>query len=296
MPDSLTYIPVDSVLFPASKDTVTEASDSSLIDFSSIEIIKKDSTNVLFQKVTPAIETTTHKELYDGVPRNLSRSETSIYLILLIACFAIFSFIFRFTHKAIRQSLRYFVPSGNQSTNIYKEQITTTEIWGKSFLIFQAILIIAIAGFLYFAPRLSITIRPHQYWIYFGICFMIISLFTALKYLFYKLIQFLMLDRFFDDFTDNWLWFDGVVGAICFIPITIHISSHQFSSALQILVFATFFISRILIYIKILDIFVKNHIGFLHYIVYLCTVEIAPYFVLYKSAVLLLNYVGTSLL
>jgi hypothetical protein len=48
--------------------------------------------------------------------------------------------------------------------------------------------------------------------------------------------------------------------------------------------------------IAVLDIFVKNKIGFLYFIVYLCGIEIMPYFLLYSGLISLITVVGSIVL
>lgn len=297
MPDSISHTAPDSSFFFLKKDTSLQHVDSTTIDFSPFVIIENDSSEALFRQDSLKMVTNRAVEKgYEGILRNFSKPEINVYLFALIICFAIFSVIFRYTQKAIRQSLRYFTPSRTKNSAIYKDQITSIEVWGKLFLIFQGFLILSVVVFFYFLSQLKIHLSPEKYWIYFGTIFMLISVFFVLKYTFYKIVRSLLLDASFDDFIDYWIWLNGFIGIICFFPLAIHISLQQFSNITLILIFTTFFISRIFIYIRILDIFLKNKIGILYFITYLCTIEIAPYFVLYKGAILLLNYVGNTLL
>jgi hypothetical protein len=48
--------------------------------------------------------------------------------------------------------------------------------------------------------------------------------------------------------------------------------------------------------IAVLDVFVKNKIGFFYFIVYLCGIEIMPYFLLYSGLISLITVVGSIVL
>lgn len=282
----------DSILFSAQGKTVLQSDDLAKEFQSPHQLIGLDSSCLFFQQETKTvIDRKSVENEYDGVVRDFSKSEISILLIIVFACFVVFSFIFRFSYKSITQSLHYFIPTKNPRINVYKEQITTSEIWGKFFLIFQALLFLSIVVCSYLFYQLQGSFFSDDYWMLLAGVYLIICLFFIVKYLLYKVTGALLFSSSFDDFIAHWLWLEGGGGIIYFIPILVHISLHQFGVLPLILVFATFFISRVFIYIKILGIFVKNKIDFLSFIVYLCSIEIAPFLVLYKGVVLLLNYI-----
>ena len=80
-----------------------------------------------------------------------------------------------------------------------------------------------------------------------------------------------------------------------FIPALFYIFTPQYRIISIAVLILLFIISRIGLIWEALSIFVKNRIGFLYFIVYLCAVEIAPYFLLYKGALSIMNIVGDTL-
>jgi hypothetical protein len=84
----------------------------------------------------------------------------------------------------------------------------------------------------------------------------------------------------------NWIIYYSrmmeILGVIFFLPAVFYVYLHEIGNIILISLILLFFISRLLIYIELLNIFVKNKISPFYFFIYLCGTEIAPYLLLYK--------------
>ena len=125
----------------------------------------------------------------------------------------------------------------------------------------------------------------------FFVCFLTLGAFVFFRYVIYS-----FRSCFFPLKIKNWLGkylqIVELVGILSFFPLFLYFSARNSFVRFRLLL-AIFFMSRLGIMIAVFDIFVKNKIGFFYFIVYLCGIEILPYFLLYSGLISLISVVGS---
>lgn len=290
--------PADSVPFFLREDTLLcQPSGSAGTRFESFEYLRTDSVAIFFAPDTVSASSGLPVSGYEGVALPLPQFEGSVIFLVFAFCFLVFAFFFNREGAALRGNFKNILSFNNRRKGpIYKEQITATELWGELFLILQTILIAAIVTFTYLWDNELPVLSPRYYYLFFAGILLLLLLLMWLKYLVYKSIGTFFLHLEMDDWIDRYLWMVEMIGIVCFIPALIFVYLQEFRDFMLIVFVFVFFVSRLIIAGGILNIFVKNKIGFLYFIVYLCGVELVPYLLLYKGAVSLISIVGDIVL
>ena len=103
--------------------------------------------------------------------------------------------------------------------------------------------------------------------------------------------------RLFTDATHTRKWIDSFVSinSLIGIPLALSILAMTFIPPLEKIMFVTaaliYLISRILFIYKGFKIFYRNILDLFYFIVYLCALEITPLFWVYRSSILIYNFV-----
>ena len=103
--------------------------------------------------------------------------------------------------------------------------------------------------------------------------------------------------RLFTDATHTRKWIDSFVSinSLIGIPLSLSILAMTFIPPLEKIMFVTavfiYLISRILFIYKGFKIFYRNILDLFYFIVYLCALEITPLFWVYRSSILIYNFV-----
>jgi hypothetical protein len=219
----------------------------------------------------------------------------SLFFLVFLACFLVFALIFRKEGVGLIANFKnFFLFQSHKST--FSEQITTTKAQSGFFFIAQASLIVAIITFIFLLKDDWGQFSLGVYALIFGAIFAIISLFLCLKYLLYKFIGTFFLRDDMNDWIEHYFRIIKLSGFLLFIPTALYIYFGELREVAHIVVVIIFFISRLAIIIKLLNIFVKNQIGLFYFIVYLCGTEIAPYILYFKGVFLLTNFVGSIII
>ncbi len=302
MIDTISHNSIDSV-YLISTDSVSLIShkeiDVSLLHDNILSVPFTDFDSLIyhnpFWKLAPTIQEST--VVFDGfVGKDLPISNfTHIFLLLFVLFFGIFTFFARNrSYSLIDRASQILSSKSNRIINS-KEQITATEARGELFLIFQGLMVAAMIIFNFLHNHYLSALSFEKQALFFGILFLAISLLAGIKYLIYSITDSIL----FDFETKNWLnkfvWLIELVSIIIFLPSIIYIFLPEYGRIVVIVMLSIAILFKLVIFRILLNIFSKNRIGILYYIVYLCGVEIAPYFLLYKGAVLLINNAGGNL-
>lgn len=291
IPDTITS---DSLSFFLKKDTSAVVSDTQKVDFSAFEYLTTDSSRLFFDIDTTAVAVQSSHSGFEGIPLPISTFTESVIFLIFLACFMLFSLVFSREGTALIGNFRNVFTSGSRRhTSIYKEQITTTEIWGELFLIFQAAAIFAIVLFVFSWDKGLSAMPQNYYYLFFGGAFLGMGVFFGLKYVIYKIIGSFVFASEMEQWIARYFWIVELLGVLSFFPAMFFVYLHEFREVALIVLLVIFFISRLVVLVTLLMFFVKHKIGFLYFIVYLCGVEIAPYLFLYKGAVSFMNIIGS---
>lgn len=263
-------------------------------DFSTFEYLSTDSTRLFFETdtaLTTVIETS--QTGFQGVPLPFPISAQTIVFFLFLLCFVLFAFVFKREGTAVMGNFYSIFSSGNRHReSIYKGQVTATETWGEVFLMFQAMTILSIIlfAFSWNSGLAGMSLKNSLYFL--GGAFVLLGLFFGLRFLMYKAIGSFMFSLHINAWIERYFWIVELMGVLSFLPAMFYVYVHEFASIALFVLFALFILSRLVIIVLLLIFFVKNKIGILYFIVYLCGVEIAPYLFVYRGAISIMNIIG----
>lgn len=231
-----------------------------------------------------------------GVELPFSVWISSLFFLLFLFSLMILAFVFRWEATALKSNFKSLLLFGKYTTSVHKSQVTKTEAWSELYLLFQTVLVLTILIFTWlWSNGLSIMTSGGQSLVFIGI-FALIALLIYFKTLIYKLIGAFFLQDEMKSWTTYYLRVMELLGLLFFLPVIFYIYLHEVGNIILICLIVLFFISRIVIYIELLDIFVKNKINAFYFFVYLCGIEIAPYLLLYKTVYFAITIAGDNII
>lgn len=248
-----------------------------------------------FWKVAPTIEE--NIVLFDGfagkeLPIN---NFTHIFLLLFVLFFGIFAFFAKNRSYSLIERITQILSINDNRIVNSKEQITATEARGEIFLIFQGFIVSSIVIFSFLQNQYLSTLSFEKQSLIFGMIFLGVSLLAGIKYLTYNITDYILFDFDTKSWIDKFIWLIELASIIIVLPAVIYIFLPEYGRIALIVMLSIAILFKLVIFRILLNIFSKNRIGIFYYIVYLCSVEIAPYFLMYKGAIFLINNAGGSL-
>jgi len=220
----------------------------------------------------------------------------SFFSLMLLVCFFLFSIVFRHETVSLIVGLKNTVFFRKRNIAPYSEQVSPFKVRGDFFLIVQTVLIISvIATFVLLKNEWQQLVFEENLFVFFAV-FLLLSLLLCLKYLLYKTIGTFFFRDEMNDWIKHYFWTIKALGLLLFIPAILYIQIGELRNIMLIVAITTFFISRIVIFAELLNIFVKNKIGLLYFFVYFCGTEIAPYILYFKGVLLLADFVGNTII
>ncbi len=292
--DTIPQIPVDSVSLYLKKDVIVQQSDSFRIGFSSFEYIPTDSTRLFFDVDTTTFVASSEQMVqgFSGVILPFSQTIQSIFFLLFVFCFVILAFWFNREGPTLAANFKNIFSGGMRSRTIFKEEITTTGVWSEIFLIFQTILISTIVLFTYSLNKGILDLFIKNVVFVFLAIFLGILLFIGVKYLVYRLIDYIFAEWGIGEWMEKYFRIIELSGLLIFIPALFFVFVPEYSRIAFFLLIIIFFITLMVVFWNLLNIFAKNKAGLLNYFLYLCAIEIVPFFLIYKGLVSLVNIAG----
>jgi hypothetical protein len=274
----------DSVTFFLKNDSILQRLNTNNIGFSDdFEFIPTDSNRILFKDLDVSLNVKNIiSEGMQGIAFKIPQIERSVLFLVLLFCLFLFAIIARYQGPSFISTIKNVFSFGGREINIHKQQITSSQVWGKLFLVLQTTLFTSIILFVvmwdYGVSSFPSYIRLL---ILVGI-FIGLSVGLALKLLIYKVTGNSLFEKDVNMWISRYLISLEIMGVIAFIPVLLFIFMPEFRSAIYIIFLILFVLSRLTIITSLLNIFVKYKIGLFYFIVYLCGVEIAPYMILVK--------------
>ncbi|MDD3788609.1 MAG: DUF4271 domain-containing protein [Petrimonas sp.] len=293
--DTIPDTTLDTTAFFLQRDAAAPTVDSFSTEFSLYEVIPSDSTGMTFRKDTAY--TLQPKSIgKTGIAINYPQREASLFFLLFAFCFFIFSIFYRSAGRFMIDSLKSLFSFRNRNTTVHKEQVTTTEVWAEFFLLFQTTVILAMVAFIFFWDK-GISVLPifKRDGLFLGF-FLFFAFFILFRYLIYRFFGAVFFPHHARDFSEKYLSVLQITGILAFLPALFFVFVPEYTLVASILLIIIFFINRLVVIVAILGIFVKARIGIFYFIVYLCAVEILPYFLLYLGPVSMINIVGNIVL
>lgn len=267
------------------------------MDFGQYDFFPTDSIRLFFDfEESTALFTSVLPSGSIGISMPFSPWVHSVFFILFLFSFMIFAFIFRWEGTALKSNFKSIFTSGKYATSAHKSQVTKTEVWGEFHLLLQTIMIFSILLFSWlWSKGLSSFSIITQSLGFVGV-FVGLALLIYLKVLGYKLIGTFFLKNEMKGWVSYYSRMMEILGIVFFLPAIFYVYLHEVRNIILISLIVLFFISRLVIFIHLLNIFVKNKINPFYFFVYLCGTEIAPYLLLYKGVLLAITIAGDNII
>ncbi|MBZ4651435.1 MAG: putative rane protein [Proteiniphilum sp.] len=230
-----------------------------------------------------------------GDPLPYSPLLQGFFFLLLLLCFLLFAIFYRTEGSSLQSSFRNLFSLGRSAPLVRKEQVTTTEAWSELFLIFQTVMIVSMLVFQGFWNKGISTLEIANQLELFVLIMGVVTFLTALKVLSYRLIGTFFLSADLKNWVKQYTRMLGLIGIVLFLPAACFIFLPEWKEVLLIFFVLIFLITRLVIIIGLLNIFVKNKIGGFYFFVYLCGTEIAPWLMLYKGVLSMINIAGINI-
>lgn len=231
-----------------------------------------------------------------GSPLPFSPWIHSAFFLLFLFSFLLFTFIFRWEGTALKANFKTVFSFGKPGASVHKSQVTKTEAWGEFYLLLQTILIFSILIFSWlWSHGFSLLSTKIQLISFIGI-FVGLALLIYLKIAGYQLIGTFFLQNEMKGWSTYYSRMMEILGVLIFLPVVFFVYLDEIRDIMLIFLVALLFISRVVIYIQLLNIFVKNKISPFYFFVYLCGTEITPYLLLYKGVLLVITIAGDNII
>ncbi|MDD4800199.1 MAG: DUF4271 domain-containing protein [Proteiniphilum sp.] len=291
--DSVTVLP--SHLMRA--EEVLALSDSLQCNFGRFEFLPTDSTRLFFEPdSSPATLSQWFYPAYAGDPLPFSPWVQSLFFLLFLLCILLFAFIYRKEGVSLMGNFRYIFSLGKRTVLFRKEQVTITEAWGEFFLIIQTILMISMLLFFILWNYGISSFSGMAQLITFAAITAAMSLLIGLKIMTYRIIGTFFLLHDLKNWVTQYTRMMELIGIILFLPALCFLFLPEMKECLLILFAVVFLISRLVIITELLNIFVKNKVGWFYFFVYLCGTEIAPWLLLCKGVLSMIHLAGINMI
>ncbi len=272
---------IDSIPYYLDKDVIVAVDTIPVNQFLSYQFLPLDTSKLFYN-----LEAFNQEALFSGLPA-LMRPFMDQYASALFLVFALFltftSLIFIKSGRTLFNNFGNLFSLGSSNKNLFfNEQITTTDVWGQVFFIFQTIVLYSILFFDLTLQHVELSFQGYEYLILFSQMMVGILLFMSLRYIVYKVVGAVFMDTRSNELLNSYLWVVYLSGVLSFFPMLLYIYIPEVKIYALFLILAIFLIGRITIFAKTYTMFQKSNIGILYFFVYLCGVEIMPYFIVYK--------------
>lgn len=274
----------DSVTFFLKNDSIALGLNTNNIGLSTdFEFLSTDSNRILFKDIDVSLFVkNTISEGIQGMALKIPQIERSVLFLILLFCLFLFAFIARYQGPSFISTIKNVFSFGIREINIHKQQITSSQVWGKLFLVLQTTLFTSIILFVVMWEYGISSFPGYIRLLILVGMFIGLSVGLALKLLTYKITGNSLFEKDVNIWISRYLLSLKIIGVIAYIPVLLFVFMPEFRSAIYIIFLILFVMSRLIILWSLLNIFVKYKIGLFYFIVYLCGVEIAPYMILIK--------------
>ena len=278
----------DSIPFILKRNAVASFDTISISakEFHSYEYLSLDSSK-LFYDIDAIKDEVVALSGMEGVMRPFLDQLGGVLFLVFSVLFLVGAVVFINNGLSHFAGIRNLFNLHNYKTQLDKELVTTSDAWSKLFYFFQTYVLYSILFFAIAVRSSSEYYSNYDYLILFSQILGGFFLFILAKYLFYTLLRSVISRTRMSNIIETYFRVFHLAGIISFLPILIYIYIPE--AAIYVLLFLSilFIIGRIAVFIQSYLFFVKAHIGSSYFFVYLCGIEIMPYFLLYKAIVLI---------
>lgn len=286
-PDTLQETP-----FYLMAEDLSSQVDSLQMNFGRYEFLPTDPQRILFSVDSLTFASIDPSSIGKaGMAMPTSLWVTSIFFLLFVACFVIFSLVLRKEGVVFMENFRQTLFPSRQ-TSRFKGQVTTTEAWGEFFLVIQAMLVTAILGFTFLWDKGVSMLSLRVQLLTFAALLLFPALLTSMKLVIYRIIALFFMPQELKRWISNYYRILELMGILLFLPALLSVFLPELKYGMLFLFLLIFVVSRLVIVFGLLNIFVKNKVGGFYFFVYLCGTEIAPYLMFYKGVLIFIRLVG----
>lgn len=229
-----------------------------------------------------------------GIKTHFAIEQQDGVFALLLVCFFFFSYILKDGITFFKESSRFLFSERKQGNSL--RETTITVFWYNVILLFQSILISAIIIFNLFLEKYDFP-EPAHYFTTIVLIILAIYIFVWFKVLCHKLWGYIYdIQAEIASIIRSDLLLLQLFGIIAFIPTLMLVYSNNFHDNIFVFLFILFIITRLIVIYRSIVNFLHKKVNFLFLIIYLCTIEIIPYFFLYKGLILLYKLDITGIL
>jgi len=278
------------------REVIHPVADSLPMNFGQYEFLPTDGNRLFFDvdsTVTAALQLSPAGSVGINLPYT-ARVDSMIFLLFLF-CFMLFAFVFRSEGVALTGNFKNMFTPWKRAVLIRKEQVTTTEAWAEFFLILQTILFVSIFLFTFLWDKGLSSLSSTNLSLIFTGVFLGVSMLVGLKFLIYKTIGAFFLQDDMRNWISHYSRLLELLGILLFLPLIFYVYLHEFRNITIVILCVLFLLSRLVIFIELLHIFVKNKVGGFYFFVYLCGTEIAPYLLYYKGVLSIISFAGNNI-
>lgn len=267
------------------------------MDFGRYDFFSTDSTRLFFD-FEKGTALSTHVLPIGNIGESMPFSPLihSAFFLLFLFSFLMFAFIFRWEGTALKTNFKSIFNPGKNTTSTHKSQVTKTEVWGEFYLLLQTVMIFSILFFSWFWNKGLSSFSVNTQSLGFVAIFLGLALLLYMKVLGYRLISTFFLRVEIKSWISYYSRMMEILGIVFFLPAVFYVYLHEVRNIILISLIVLFFISRVVIFIQLLNIFVKNKINPFYFFVYLCGTEIAPYLLLYKGVLFAITIAGDNII
>lgn len=266
------------------------------MNFGGYEYLPTDQSHLFFQTDTAVAGTNYWMPSgMEGIAIPYSPWASSLLFLLIIVSFMLFAFIFHKEGVALTANFKYIFTLSKRAALRSKEQVTITEAWGEYFMIVHTILLITILLFSYLWDQGLSTLTPSDKGLSFLFFFLVISVFVGLKMLMYRTIGSFFLREDMKHWATQYSRLFELIGIVLFLPVVCYLYLPELRYFISLFLIVLFFISRVVIVVELLNIFVKNKVGYFYFFAYLCGTEIAPYLLFYKGVLSIMSIAANNI-
>ena len=217
---------------------------------------------------------------HSGVHMPFTIEQSDSVFGLLLFCFLFFTHIYNGGYTFLKENVGLLMP-WDKNDRIHR-LTTTKEIFYSYFLVFQAIVLVAIAAYDIFIENDRSVDAVKGPFVTIILFIIFIGLFFGLKDLLYRFLGYL-----FDNkkpvavLRRIYIVAIEILGMLYFLPVLLLVYSPYYHFQIIIFMVILFLIVQILLFYQIIVFFIREKFNFLYLIAYLCTFEILPYIFLF---------------
>lgn len=279
----------DSIPFILQRNVVANVDTFSISanDFHAYEYLTLD-TSKLFYDINVIKDEVVAISGVEGIMRPLLNQIEGLLFLIFLVLFLLGAIVFMYAGASHFAGIRALFSFSNHKSELEQDLvITASDAWSKFFYFVQTIVIYSILFFAIIVRNSTDYISMYDYWILFlqvsgGFLFFVFT-----KYLVYKVMEGVFSRTRFNYLLNAFFSVFYLAGIIGFLPIIIYFYIPETANYMLYVLFGIFLIGRIVLFIQSYQFFKKAHIGSSYFFIYLCGIEIMPYFLLYKAVVLI---------